>query len=571
MSLWERITRTTTSFYRRITSDLFERRRPPRRQLAKGSGGAIESPYSLDESKRSESHTELVSRPFTEWDPENLKTAKLQADLGILRMLSDLIECVTGDDRVGGALQQRCRGLLGLQVSFSQDKDRRKKNRVEQSIEEDWPEIINHGELERILRWGLMLGVCPVEAVWVEGKSGRMIPKLKAWNPRNLQWHPLEKRWSIMTWDAGRVYLDSEPGKWFLFMPFAENRPWIEGCWWRVARWWLMKFFAMSDWARFNEAHAQPTWLLETPENYDREKRRELAEDFQNLSRDKAIAMPQGIKAKLEEANSDTWTSFEKQIQVGNQAMTISLLGQDGTMEKDATHASSTTLNGVRRDLLTADGVVLGWFFQKGPLSVWAEVNHGSSRLAPLLEWDTTPPEDLEAKAKTQNLAASTLKMLKEIGAHKLIKLRSYLEEFGFPVTDEAGDELPEPDSSPTPTTPAPDGNAPPDAKPPGAQASRARPKVFMADSENTSQAMIDGHLYTDEVAEAGRKRMLAQMPDMLEIVLGAIERAGDFDEARANLLQVFPELSTREIRQLITAGAYMAEAAGRYSVDREA
>lgn len=411
----------------------------------------------------------VYSEPFEwltkDWKPDDIATAVATANEGDFTAMCDLISSLLKeDDRVGGALQQRKQGLTGLPLTFTQeDGPKRKQNAIERAIEEDWWEICPEQELSRIVEWGLMAGMCPVEAVWeLSPTSGRMIPKLKAWNPKWLTYQQWDDSWTIQTREHGQVPMnldDPNNSKWFLFCPFGKEKPWNEGLWRRLAYWTLAKRFVMRDWARYSEVCGFPTWVIETPEGWqsDRDRMR-AANDFIRLGRDKAVALPKGVKASVVECMAPNWQGFQQLISEANLAIIIAIMGQNLTSEVSQGARASTVVHAqIANDLLKSDAHKLEAFLHYGPFKFWTAVNHGSRVIVPWLEWDTTPPVDMGAKAEMENKVMMTAVIGKSWFPD--FDERTYVESYKMPW-------LPEGTGTAIPTGAAPVPGAKPAPKP---------------------------------------------------------------------------------------------------------
>src|SRR3990167_1369672 len=220
--------------------------------------------------------TTILSEPaiwgWNDWSPVMITEAIYRANDGDFTWMSDVVvQLLLEDDRVKGAMQQRRQGLTGLDMTWSQDGDRRRKSRIETAIAQDWYQILPEQELTRIVEWGAY-GFCPVQAKWQLNSFGRMIPVLEAWNPRFFTYRAQDNVWSVETKEKGIIELDfrkpAVASKWFFFTPGGRNQPWNYGILRTLAWWVLVKRFARSDWARYSEVHGFPTWVIETPEGW---------------------------------------------------------------------------------------------------------------------------------------------------------------------------------------------------------------------------------------------------------------------------------------------------------------
>jgi hypothetical protein len=442
---------------------------------------------------------ELITLPFRGWDPGAILTAKSLADEGDLERAADLWESALADDRVAAAMEQRLHGLQGLPVRFTGDGED-----VLTAISTDYWQMMAPGERTAMLRWGLGLGVCPVYVEeYSENAAGRLVPVLKAWNPRALRWRQGgtvgQYEWWIQT-ARGQVRLSDQPGRWFLFTPFsgAGQRPWVDGIWYSTATWWLAKSFGIADLASFSQSHATPKWFLMPKDGaqIDKADKQEAIRRLAALPQRSGMYIPAGFQVEQREATSTAWNAITALIDLANKALTVRILGTDSTTDKESSYASAAGGMQLLYAKFRTDADALAAFWHDGPLQYWYLLNFRGTRKASrkvldmamdeagvyrLLEeterrhqgsygyllrqlsegvrggdevpWptsDATPPQDMAAVAETQGKAAAALVQLTAASANPdfaaaiaQIDLPRYLERF-FPMRekDESGVQL---------------------------------------------------------------------------------------------------------------------------------
>lgn len=509
-------------------------------------------------------HVEQATRILHTWNPGKIRMAKLQADAGSMMLVSDLCEDMIADDSIKGVLGTRVNGLFGLPLEFEANGDKRKSTAITKALEQDWwyanPEMI----LGQAWSWAVMLGVSPVELVNRERK-GRVIPRSKFWSPRWLKYDWTNRVWKLST-QEGEITLEPGNGKWMLFTPGGESRPWVNGAWRAVALWWLLKQYALTDWARYSEAHGSPILAGTMPATAagDSKARKELASDLSDLGSDSSVALPPGYDLKLIEATANTWQTFQAQIDMADAGIAVAILGQNLTtrVTDGGSRAAASVHNDVRADLRRADAEILSTTTREQQLIYWAEWNFGDRELAPWPKWKTEPLEDLLAKAETYDKIGDALGKLKNAG----VNTSPLLEEFGL----EAATEPVPPTQLPAPGAPAP---APNSTKPQLNTSSpvdalmrlleRPLPKqpVQLASS---AQAFLDGQLYADALGDHALS--LDVFKPQLEGILAAISEAGDYEELRTKLLAAHDGMNADDAQEFIARAMVLASMAGQYS-----
>lgn len=356
-------------------------------------------------------YREQHGRYLSDWTNASLTTARLLADGGTLSYAAELVDELRADSRVAGVLPQRVNGLLGLEIEFEASGDGRRRGRAVRALEadEDWWQIAPEHELADLQTWGLLLGVGLAELVWTTNDLGRAIPRIKVWDPRWLRYEWQTRRWLLRTDDAGEIEIIPGGGKWVVYTPYGSSRPWAKGLWRALARWWLLKSFALNDWARHGEMHGSPIRVGVAAEGSQAEDREAFAEDLASIGSDTSIVPPHGYELRLVEATAKTWEQFPKQIETANAELSILLVGQNLTSEvTGGSFAAAKIHENVRDDLVRFDAEALATCLNEQILKWWAEFNFGDARLAPWPSWDTAPPAPPMAPSASSTPTNST-------------------------------------------------------------------------------------------------------------------------------------------------------------------
>jgi hypothetical protein len=486
-------------------------------------------------------------------------------------LAADFCETIMGDDRVAAALNTRCKGLVSLPVEFEAA---RGGKRAVKALEagEDWYVAYSESALSQLLAWGNLLGVGLGRNVWTDRGStiNRIIPILEVWHPRNLRFDWMTRTWRVRVNGGTEVEINPGDGTWVLYTPYGTNRPWAWGAWRAIALWYLLKLYAIQDWARYSEKNGQGLLVATAPEGVDKQKRKELAEDFKNLSRDTAVVLPAGFTLDLVEATANNWQTFEAQKNAADVGTAVAILGQNMSTEVSGPVGTGATLHGrVMQIYIDADAETLATCVHDQALVWWAEFNFGSRDLAPWPCYDTDPPEDKKAKADLG-------KVLSGIGAFTVNEVR---EACGYEELAEGGDELLKP-SSPFAGPPGGGGNAPP--PPPN---DKAAPEDPEADDPAQAEKMIrlssgrvvrsqsgvvQGQLYADELADNARERAAKVLDPDLVAVLEAIDGGESYADIRKRLTKTFRAMSPKNLARLTEAALTMAELGGRHAMNED-
>ncbi len=389
---------------------------------------------------------EPAYRVQIDWDPAMLKSALRSADGGLLRTAADLCDAILGDDRAPAVLATRCAALLGSPLTFEPGAGRRKKRALKAAeAEEDWWTCFPEDELSQLITWGVLLGVGLGELVWVDDpETGRILPHLKVWHPRNLRWDHTARSWFVRVDGGGEIPIQPGDGKWILYCPYGPRRPWAYGIWRGMGTLWLLKDFAKRDFGLVQEMHGQPTLVGVAPTP---KQRQELAAMLRDLGRNSVLALDKDHSFDIVESQARNWEMFTSQIEIADRGFSILAIGTNLPTEVTAgVGTGATAQNLVRLDYKKSDAEKVATTLRAQALTWWAEFNFGNSRLAPWPVWEVEPPADLQAAAQRWLTAAQALRVLNPEGRWD-VDLKDVEEELGLKLV--VGEPPPPPPPNP--------------------------------------------------------------------------------------------------------------------------
>lgn len=533
-----------------------------------------------------------AARSLFEWTPALIKAARVQADAGYLELAADFWESAMADDRVQAALSTRTKGLIALPLTFEAV---RGSKRLVKALEagEDFYAAFPSAELGQLLAWGIGLGVGVGQLVWTDrgAAANRVVPTLKVWHPRNIRSDMRRRVWQVRIDGGSWVDVEAGDGKWLLYTPYGESRPWAWGVWRAIALWHLLKQYAIQDWADYSGKNAGGHIVATTPEQFHKEKRKEVAADLFALQANSAIALPAGVTLDLLESDANTFQTFVAQKDAADMGIAVAILGQNLSTEVSGPVSTGATLHGrVLQVYIDADAETLATCLHDQALTWWAEFNFASRELAPWPKWDTTPPEDKKQRADVLSVVAQALNTLSNAGAP--IDVRLLLEQYGIPLKDpkeveqagqvfkyhldygaltlneirerlglppvKGGDEAPKPVYG---TGGATSGDA-------GEKAMHVVTRTGR--TVRASSGLVEGQLYADAVADAARERASDVLDDDVVAVLEAIEGGESYEDVRKRLLKTYRGMSPDKLAKLTEAAFTMAELGGRHAINED-
>lgn len=496
------------------------------------------------------------TRALLDWSPGLIRAARANADHGNLELAAEFWESALGDDRVRSAVATRSNGLVALPLEFEEV---RGTKRLVKALEagEDWWAAFPSSALAQLLGWGIGLGVGVGQLVWTDRGAtvNRVVPSLKVWHPRHLRYDWQRRMWTVRVDGLKTVDVTPGDGKWVVYMPYGDNRPWAWGVWRAIAAWTLLKQYAIADWAHYSSKNAGGHIVASTPENFTKEKRKELAAELFAMQANSAVALPAGVTLAMLEAQADTYQTFVAQKDAADMGMSVAILGQNLSTEVSGAVGTGATLHGrVLQVYIDADAETLSTCIHDQALTWWAEFNFGNRDLAPWPAWDTKPPGDQKQRAEVEKLKADGAKTLAETGVATVNEVRVAA---GLEPLKEGGDELVKPAPAPAPAAPA-DPNA----------------KAFVTTRSGLTlraqSGFVQGQLYADAVADASRDRAAKVLDEDLVAVLEAIDGGESYDDIRQRLVKTYRGMSADKMQRLVEAAFTMAELGGRHAVNED-
>jgi len=517
-----------------------------------------------------------ASRSILEWTPDLFRAAKLSADAGNLELAADFWESAMADDRVQAAISTRTKGLVGLPLSFEAVRGTKRLVKALEAGEDFWAAYPST-ELAQLLAWGIGLGIGVAQQVWTDRGStiNRIVPKLKVWHPRFLRFDWDRRIWQVRTHGERWVDVQAGDGTWILYTPYGESRPWAWGAWRAVALWHLLKQFAIQDWGNYSSKSGEGRLVATGPDNWSKEKRKEVAEELFGLAAGASICLPAGVTLALLESEANTYQTFVAQKDAADMGIAVAVLGQNLSTEVSGPASTGATLHGrVLQTFIDSDAETLSTCLHDQSLRWWAEFNFGGPDLAPWPIWDTKPPEDKRLSAEVGKSRAETAKTLASVGIFTVNEVRIAA---GQEPLKEGGDEV-------VKTAPAPapgEVDEPEDEAPDEDSATKRlrRGKTFggtesiclrSGRSAPARSGMVQGQLYADAVADAAIARAAEILNKDVNTVIAAINDGESYEDVRKRLVKAYKAMSPDKLADLTEAAVTMAELAGRHAINED-
>jgi phage gp29-like protein len=199
-------------------------------------------------------------------------------------------------------------------------------------------------------------------------------------------------------------------------------------------------------------------------------------------------------------------------------------------------NAMAATLDKVSLRLTRADAKALALTLYKWLIVPFVVANYGDAALAPQYKPTIREPEDLK-------VAAETIKTLVDAGTR--IPASYVYDKFSIPSPDDGEEVLGQ------------------------MQRNLANRRLRLASGDSPTQAsgFVDGAFYADGLAETGVRRAAAIMEGDLERVLEAVAAAPDYPTLRRTLIELYKDLDSTALAELMQRSLLMASLGGRAAV----
>ncbi len=392
------------------------------------------------------------------WTPQGVVAALTSHMSGIFELSAQLVDSMLGDDRVQATLGSRTSGLFGSEVKHASSNVARVRGsdaakECRDAWEEWWPSFADGWSLPTSHEQAIFMGFAQAQLIW--DTTGPV------WGPRLRPWHP---RFSYYNWDVRRfvaITMDGAlpiypgDGKWLLHAPYGCDRGWIRGAVRAVAEPWLIRHYAIRDWARFSEVHGMPIRKAIVPASSAVDERNLFEAQVSSLGSETSILLPQGMDAKnggtsydlqLLEATDTAWEAFPGLRDHCDMAIVLALLFQNLTTEvKGGSFAAASSHMDIRQGGIRNDNAAWRSTLYSQVIRPFALFNFGDADLAPTTDWDVRARADYEGNARQFQAFGTAIEVLRRGGVKFLdtTAVRKFAREtFGldkmpdFDITD---------------------------------------------------------------------------------------------------------------------------------------
>jgi phage gp29-like protein len=342
---------------------------------------------------------------------------------GVFELLGQLWDAILGDDRVQATFGSRNAGLFGREVRFRPANDSAAAKECNEAWQEDWHRIGTISSLVEVNSTEIGMGFGPAQLVW-DSDGPRSIPEIQPWHTRYTYYYWPLKCYAAISQD-GLYAIRPGSGKWLLHTPRGAYRGWVRGAIRAIAEPWLIRHFAIRDWARFSEVHGMPIRKAIVPAASAQPDRDRFQAQLTKLGAETTVMVSKGVDGlgldydlELIEAKDRAWESFPGLRDHCDMSIVLAIMSQNLTTEvSGGAFAASSTAMDVLNNIFASDN--LGWreTIRYQIARPYALLNFGDPDLAPWTDWDVTPRADFAKNAAALQAFGTAVQAMASGGA----------------------------------------------------------------------------------------------------------------------------------------------------------
>lgn len=341
---------------------------------------------------------------ITTWTVDQIRSALRSHVWGIYEWSGQLCDAVLGDDRVQATLGSLLTGLFSRELQFKPANDSLAAKECCDAWVKIFPSFETNAAASQMSAYAKLMGWMPATINW-DTDGPIACPYLYPWHPRYTYYHWPLRKYVALTQD-GQMPIIPGNGKWMLYAPYGEYRGWIRGAIRAVAFPWLMRHWALRDWARFAEKHGIPIVKATCPASAEQGQRDAFATALTQMATETTIMVSEGndgtnrYDVEIVEPKDTAWEAFPGLRDHCDMAIVLALMMQNLTTEvKGGSFAATSSHMDIRQGGIQAENS--NWYHavREQVARPFAWLNFGDASLAPYTTRDVTPREEYASNA----------------------------------------------------------------------------------------------------------------------------------------------------------------------------
>lgn len=372
------------------------------------------------------------------WTVDRIRAALASMQIGQFQQAAMLTEAMLGDDCVQTALNGRIKGVTMRHV-HAVPAERDTEGKYRDWALWMWREVFTDELLDQLMTWTTNMGFSLFEVCWdTTTRNGQevWVPYLKPWHPSYI-WYDITVRQYVAVTEEGPIWIDPEDPKWWTFTPWGSYRGWIRGSLRGCAPLWIIRQYAVRDWARFSEVHGLPIKLVKAPAQSDARDKQRMFSQVSNLGASSTVLLPQqtgdtGWLLELLEAKDRAWEAFPGLADYCDRRIHLNLRGTNLTSEVQGGSYAAAQVHADEDSAYADSDCRKLCEAARRLVEMFLAFNFGEGELCPDLYLQPPDKQDKLALAQTQQFVLTMAKQAKELGWELDAKMLA--EQYNIPL-----------------------------------------------------------------------------------------------------------------------------------------
>lgn len=464
-------------------------------------------------------------------------------DSDALRIYRDTLR----DERCQAALDQRLDAAISRPWSVEPGGDEARDKAAADDLAAQL-KAIDFDAVCRQLLHGVWYGYAIAEAIWSRAESRIVLAELIVRSPDRFRWSPMGE--PLLRTEHNPLGEELPPGKFVVLARPGEHGDLPHGrglarwCFWPV---WL-KRHGLKFWSIALEKFGAPSVVGKYPPGASQAQKDELLDLVHAFATSLGVALPEGQDIEIVESARRAGGDFEQFVGYLDRTVTTTILGQSSTTDQGPWRGTAEVQKDVRDETVAADCRLLDNALN-ATIARWLTEWNFTGAATPRIMRDTSPPEDLDARATREETIARTT---------GLRPTKAHVEQ----VYGGEWEEAPEPSPPPTlPGQPGEPGDEPSAEATPDARDMLTAALVALArgrDGDAIDEAV--GRL----VAEDWEPMMAPVVEPILEAARHALERGETLEVFRARLPELLADMDDGPFVETLHRMGFSAALSGR-------
>ena len=379
----------------------------------------------------------------TSWTVPQARQALAEHMYGNFENSGQLVDAIMGDDRVQATLGSRVGGLFGRELRIRPADDSAAAKEVADAWVDSATDLADGWALKESSAYSILMAFAHGQILWED--TGKILkPHARPWHPR-YEWYEWTTRKYIAISQDGNLPILAGDGKWYAHEPFGSYRGWIRGAVRAVTEPWMVRHFAIRDWAGFSEIHGFPIRRCYVPAAADPGERAQFETQVARLGSNTTLLIPRGVDKDLGydfdlcEAGDTAWESFPGLRDHCDLAIVLAIKFQNLTTEITSGGSYAAAKEHGKGDVaqVAADNRAWRATIRRDFARPFAFLNFGDADLAPITDWDVPQPprEDYTANADMFQKIGTAIEVMRRGGVEfeDVNELRSFMSRmFGL-------------------------------------------------------------------------------------------------------------------------------------------